>query len=118
MPLLDAVASSLTELFAPKIHAERIEGLLANYDFANDGSRWSYFTSAVSRKRREDVAYRSALTCLTMRTRWKSRTPAAAALYLQDRSALGATRRAALGLCGTRAQIPPGAWQHRTRVSS
>jgi len=40
--LLEAVASSLTELFAPKIHAERIEGLLKNYDFANDVSL-SYF---------------------------------------------------------------------------
>ena len=27
MPLLDAVAASLTEMFAPKIHAERIEDL-------------------------------------------------------------------------------------------
>ncbi|MGH6947927.1 MAG: pyrroloquinoline-quinone synthase PqqC [Kiloniellales bacterium] len=34
--LLEAVASSLTELFAPQIHEERIAGLLAHYDFAND----------------------------------------------------------------------------------
>ncbi len=34
--LLEAVASSLTELFAPKIHSERISGMLANYDFIND----------------------------------------------------------------------------------
>jgi len=34
--LLEAVASSLTELFAPKIHEERIAGLLKHYDFAND----------------------------------------------------------------------------------
>ncbi len=34
--LLEAVASSLTELFAPKIHEERIAGLLAHYDFANE----------------------------------------------------------------------------------
>ncbi|MGQ0563907.1 MAG: pyrroloquinoline-quinone synthase PqqC [Gemmobacter sp.] len=33
-PLLEAVAASLTELFAPKIHAERIAGLLEHYDFA------------------------------------------------------------------------------------
>ncbi|MHA1528106.1 MAG: pyrroloquinoline-quinone synthase PqqC, partial [Alphaproteobacteria bacterium] len=33
-PLLEAVASSLTEMFAPKIHEERIAGLLAHYDFA------------------------------------------------------------------------------------
>ncbi len=34
---LEAVASSLTELFAPGIHEERISGMLANYDFINDG---------------------------------------------------------------------------------
>jgi pyrroloquinoline-quinone synthase len=30
---LEAIASSLTELFAPAIHAERIEGMLKNYGF-------------------------------------------------------------------------------------
>ncbi|WP_128254803.1 pyrroloquinoline-quinone synthase PqqC [Falsirhodobacter deserti] len=35
-PLLPAVASSLTELFAPAIHQNRIAGLLEHYDFAND----------------------------------------------------------------------------------
>lgn len=42
MPLLDAIAASLTEMFAPKIHAERIEGLLKHYDFADETSL-SYF---------------------------------------------------------------------------
>ncbi|WP_435169401.1 pyrroloquinoline-quinone synthase PqqC [Falsirhodobacter sp. 1013] len=36
MPLLPAMASSLTELFAPAIHQNRIAGLLEHYDFAND----------------------------------------------------------------------------------
>jgi coenzyme PQQ biosynthesis protein C len=31
--LLEAIASSLTELFSPVIISERIEGMLANYDF-------------------------------------------------------------------------------------
>ncbi|MEE9589613.1 MAG: pyrroloquinoline-quinone synthase PqqC [Hyphomicrobiaceae bacterium] len=35
--LLEAVASSLTELFAPSIHRERIAGMLENYDFIHDG---------------------------------------------------------------------------------
>lgn len=35
-PLLQAVASSLTELFAPKIHRDRIAGMLQNYDFIDD----------------------------------------------------------------------------------
>ena len=40
--LLEAIASSLTELFAPNIHRERIAGLLKHYDFANDATL-SYF---------------------------------------------------------------------------
>jgi pyrroloquinoline-quinone synthase len=35
-PLLEAVASSLTELFAPGIHTERISGMLENYDFIDE----------------------------------------------------------------------------------
>lgn len=46
-PLLAAMASSLTEMFAPKIHANRIEGLLANYDFA-DAEAMSYFRHRLS----------------------------------------------------------------------
>lgn len=34
--LLEAVASSLTELFAAGIHRERISGMLENYDFIGD----------------------------------------------------------------------------------
>ena len=40
--ILEAVASSLTELFAPGIHRERIAGFEQNYRFAND-STLSYF---------------------------------------------------------------------------
>jgi len=34
--LVEAVASSLTELFAPAIHRERIAGMLENYDFIDE----------------------------------------------------------------------------------
>jgi pyrroloquinoline-quinone synthase len=34
--LVEAVASSLTELFAPSIHRERIAGMLENYDFIGE----------------------------------------------------------------------------------
>jgi pyrroloquinoline-quinone synthase len=34
--LLEAVASSLTELFAPDLHKTRIDALLAHYSFANE----------------------------------------------------------------------------------
>ena len=33
---LEAIASSLTELFAPNLHEERISGMLAHYDFVSD----------------------------------------------------------------------------------
>lgn len=41
--LLEAVASSLTELFAPTIIAQRVDGMLANYDFV-DRDALAYFT--------------------------------------------------------------------------
>ncbi|MEP4339304.1 MAG: pyrroloquinoline-quinone synthase PqqC, partial [Roseobacter sp.] len=54
-PLLPAVASSLTELFAPKIHKDRIAGLLKNYNFANEETI-SYFQHRLSEAPR-DVAF-------------------------------------------------------------
>lgn len=42
--LLEAVASSLTELFSPAIIAERVAGMLAHYDFV-DRSALAYFES-------------------------------------------------------------------------
>jgi pyrroloquinoline-quinone synthase len=41
--LLEAVASSLTELFSPKIIAERVSGMLANYDWISSETL-AYFT--------------------------------------------------------------------------
>jgi pyrroloquinoline-quinone synthase len=50
---LEAVASSLTELFAPSLHEERISGMLEHYDFINPGVM-AYF------RRRLDQAPRDA----------------------------------------------------------
>jgi pyrroloquinoline-quinone synthase len=52
-PIVDAVASSLTELFAPQIHQERISGMLENYDFIGERAM-QYF------RRRLDQATRDA----------------------------------------------------------
>jgi pyrroloquinoline-quinone synthase len=41
-PLLEAVASSLTELFAPAIIRERVSGMLRHYDFI-DEAKLAYF---------------------------------------------------------------------------
>ena len=53
--LLEAIASSLTELFAPAIHRERIAGLLEHYDFADDRTL-SYFRKRLDQAPR-DVAF-------------------------------------------------------------
>jgi len=53
--LLEAMASSLTELFAPAIHEERISGLLQHYDFANERTL-AYFKRRLS-EAPEDVAF-------------------------------------------------------------
>jgi coenzyme PQQ biosynthesis protein C len=43
-PLLEAVASSLTELFSPQVIQARVEGMLAHYDFVSPESL-AYFTA-------------------------------------------------------------------------
>lgn len=53
--LLEAIASSLTELFAPSIHRERISGMLENYDFIHDGVM-KYFRRRLDQAPR-DVAF-------------------------------------------------------------
>ncbi|MGL4396548.1 MAG: pyrroloquinoline-quinone synthase PqqC [Hyphomicrobium sp.] len=51
-PLVVAAASSLTELFAPSIHRERIAGMLASYDFVNDDVM-AYFKRRLSQAPRD-----------------------------------------------------------------
>ena len=50
--LLEGIASSLTELFAPSIHRERIAGLLEHYDFAND-TTLAYFRKRLDQAPRD-----------------------------------------------------------------
>jgi pyrroloquinoline-quinone synthase len=50
--LLEAVASSLTELFAPSIHRERIAGMLENYDFIDDRAM-QYFRGRLDQANRD-----------------------------------------------------------------
>ncbi|NJM35735.1 MAG: pyrroloquinoline-quinone synthase PqqC [Rhodomicrobium sp.] len=53
--LLEAVASSLTELFAPSIHRNRIAGMLENYDFIGEDVM-AYFRRRLDQAPR-DVAF-------------------------------------------------------------
>jgi len=64
--LLEAVASSLTELFAPRIHKERIAGLLEHYDFANPDTT-AYFKKRLDQAPR-DVAFGLAFVLEQART--------------------------------------------------
>lgn len=49
---LEAIASSLTELFAPNLHEERISGMLAHYDFVNP-EIMSYFSRRLTQAPRD-----------------------------------------------------------------
>ena len=53
--LLEAVASSLTELFAPDLHKTRIDALLAHYSFANEATLAYFRTRLVEAPK--DVAF-------------------------------------------------------------
>jgi coenzyme PQQ biosynthesis protein C len=50
--LLEAVASSLTEMFSPTIISERVAGMLANYDFV-DRDTLVYFNARLQQAPRD-----------------------------------------------------------------
>jgi pyrroloquinoline-quinone synthase len=105
--LLEAVASSLTELFAPRIHEERIAGLLAHYAFANDQ------TVAYFRKRLEeaprDVAFGLAYVLDHADTQEKQDAAAAALVFKTD--VLWAQLDALHAAYVSPGLIPAGAWR-------
>ena len=103
-PLLEAVAASLTELFAPKIHAERIEGLLA---FADDSSL-AYFRNRL-KEAPKDVAF--GLKWVLDRADTSEKQDAAAAALTFKTDVLWSQLDALYSAYVTPARIPPGAWQ-------
>ena len=105
--LLEAVAASLTELFAPAIHANRIEGLLKHYDFADDSSL-SYFKNRL-KEAPKDVAFGLAWVLDHADTAEKQDAAAAALEFKTD--VLWAQLDALHGAYVVPARIPPGAWQ-------
>lgn len=106
-PLLEAVAASLTELFAPKIHAERIEGLLANYAFANDAAL-SYFRKRLT-EAPKDVAFGLAWVLDHADTAEKQDAAAAALEFKTD--VLWAQLDALHHAYVTPGEIAPGGWR-------
>jgi pyrroloquinoline-quinone synthase len=105
--LLEAVAASLTELFAPKIHAERIEGLLRHYAFADDRSL-AYFRNRLA-EARDDVAFGLAFVLDHADTPEKQDAAAAALVFKTD--VLWAQLDALEAAYVEPARIPPGAWR-------
>ncbi len=70
--LLEAIASSLTELFSPQIISERLEGMLGNYDFVT-GETLAYFSQRPPQAERDsrfalDYVKQNARTAETQRS--------------------------------------------------
>lgn len=107
MPLVQAVASSLTELFAPKIHEKRIEGLLEHYDFANADSL-SYFRNRLDQAPR-DVAYGLNWVLEHADTPEKENQACAALIFKTE--VLWAQLDALHSAYVVPGRIPPGAWK-------
>ncbi len=106
-PLLDAIASSLTELFAPNIISERVSGMLANYDFISE-TTLAYFGKRLTQAPRDAdfaLAYvkENALTA-------KEQAAVLEALRFKC-SVLWAQLDALHHAYVEDGQIPPGAWQ-------
>lgn len=106
-PLLPAMASSLTELFAPTIHKTRIAGLLAHYDFANPNTI-SYFQHRLT-EAPKDVAF--GLKWVMDRAISRADQDAAAAALIFKTEVLWAQLDALHSAYVAPARIPPGGWQ-------
>lgn len=106
-PLLEAVAASLTELFAPKIHTERIAGLLAHYDFATPETL-AYFRHRLA-EAPKDVAF-GLDWVLSHAITDKEQDAAAAALTFKT-DVLWAQLDALWHGYVAPGAIPPGAWR-------
>lgn len=104
--LLEAVASSLTELFAPRIHEERIAGLLEHYDFANDKTI-AYFTTRLT-EAPKDVKFGLAYVIREARNREQQEQVMAALRFKTD--VLWAQLDALYHAYVSPGHIPPGAF--------
>lgn len=106
-PFLQAVASSLTELFAPAIHRHRIAGFLEHYDFANSETI-AYFQHRLT-EAPKDVAFGLGWVLENARTRQNQDMVAEALIFKTD--VLWAQLDALYSAYVEPGRIPPGAWQ-------
>ena len=109
--LLEAVASSLTELFAPNLHKTRIAALLEHYPFANDKTL-SYFRTRLTQAP-ADVAFGLAYVMRNAHTREQQELCLAALRFKTD--VLWVQLDALNHAYVTPALIPPGAFIPKDR---
>lgn len=105
-PLLEAIASSLTELFSPQIIGERVSGMLAHYPFVSRDTL-SYFTARPIQAKRDsdfalDFVKREARTCAEQEAVLAALRFKCDVLWVQLDALWGAYVAGA---------VPPGAWR-------
>lgn len=105
-PLVVAVASSLTELFAPSIHRERIAGMLEHYDFIDDNVM-AYFKRRLTQAPRDSDF---ALDYVLEHSYSRAEQEACVAAVRFKCDVLWA-QLDALQLAYVHGPIPPGAWR-------
>ena len=111
-PMLEAIASSLTELFSPNIISERVSGMLKNYDFISEKTL-AYFGKRLTQAPR-DADFALAYVKEHARTA-KEQAAVCAALRFKCRRAVDAARRAAACLCRRRRHDPARRLEAGTR---
>ncbi len=107
-PMLEAIASSLTELFSPNIISERVSGMLKNYDFISEKTL-AYFGKRLTQAPR-DADFALAYVKEHART---AKEQAAVCAALRFKCSVLWTQLDALqhAYVEDDAMIPPGAWQ-------
>jgi pyrroloquinoline-quinone synthase len=108
--ILEAIASSLTEMFSPTIIAERVSGMLANYDFVSEETL-AYFTPRLTQAPK-DAEFALAYVKAHARTVDEQQAVIAALIYKCD--ILWAQLDALHHAYVTPGLIPPGAFDPRS----
>ncbi|MEM7524119.1 MAG: pyrroloquinoline-quinone synthase PqqC [Pseudomonadota bacterium] len=106
-PMIAAVASSLTELFAPAIHKQRIAGLLEHYDFATPETI-AYFRHRLT-EAPKDVAFGLGYVLDNALSRADQDRAAAALTFKTD--VLWSQLDALASAYVEPGRIPPGGWR-------
>ncbi|MBV9637081.1 MAG: pyrroloquinoline-quinone synthase PqqC, partial [Methylobacteriaceae bacterium] len=104
--LLEAVASSLTELFSPQIISERVSGMLAHYPFVSRDTL-AYFTARSAQAQRD-----SDFALDYVKTNAKTGIEQQAAIAaLEFKCDVLWVQLDALWSAYVEGAVPPGAWQ-------